>query len=234
MAATETRLLLLGAVHIFGPVNGYQVRQELKSWRVDEWGHINPGSIYSVLNTLAGQGHVRRHAVSDGGREVGVYTLTEAGRAEYHRLLETCLTTVDAYEPMRFHTAVNLMGTVTRAQVAAWLERREAALRQHIEELEGTRQELTRPIYPSHLSSIVGLGSKTAQAEREWLQGLRADIDAGKYSFAGEGLDWTPEIDDHVAEMMAQNQRYRDLLGLGPAPVPAVAPAAAEPSPKSA
>jgi DNA-binding PadR family transcriptional regulator len=234
MAATETRLLLLGAVHIFGPVNGYQVRQELKSWRVDEWGHINPGSIYSVLNTLARQGHVHRHAVCDGGREVGVYTLTEAGRAEYHRLLENCLTTVDAYEPMRFHTAVNLMSTMSRAQVTSWLERREAALRQHIDEVEETRQELSRPVYPSHLSTIVGLGSKTAQAEREWLRGLRADIDAGKYSFAGEAMDWTPEVDEHVAEMVAQNQRYRELLGLGPSPAYAVPRADAEPSPARA
>ena len=217
MAATETRLLLLGAVHIFGPVNGYQVRQELMSWRVDEWGHINPGSIYSVLNTLARQGHVRRHAVVDGGREVGVYTLTEAGRAEYVRLLEDCLTTVDAYEPMRFHTAVNLMSTMSRVQVAGWLERREAALRQHIEELKETRAELGRPVYPSHLSSIVELGSKTAQAEREWLQGLRTDIANGRFAFAGEPMDWSPEQDERVVEMVAQNQRYRELLGLAEA-----------------
>jgi DNA-binding PadR family transcriptional regulator len=217
MAATETRLLLLGAVHIFGPVNGYQVRQELMSWRVDEWGHINPGSIYSVLNTLARQGHVRRHPVADGGREVGVYTLTESGTAEYHRLLEDCLTTVDAYDPMRFHTAVNLMSTVTRAQVSRWLERRDQALSRHIEDLKGTRRELAKPLYPSHLASIVELGSKTARAEREWLRGIRDDIANGKYAFAGEPMDWAPQVDEHVVEMVAQNRRYRELLGLGEA-----------------
>ena len=230
MAATETRLLLLGAVHIFGPVNGYQVRQELMSWRVDEWGHINPGSIYSVLNTLARQGHVFRHAVPDGGREVGVYTLTEAGRAEYHRLLEDCLTTVDAYEPMRFHTAVNLMSTMSRSQVAGWLERREAALRRHIEDLKETRRELTRPVYPSHLASIVDLGSTAARAEREWLQGLRADIQNGKYAFAGEPMDWSPAVDEHVVEMVAQNRRYRELLGLDEVATPVVTPAVQETS----
>jgi DNA-binding PadR family transcriptional regulator len=224
MAATETRLLLLGAVHIFGPVNGYQVRQELMSWRVDEWGHINPGSIYSVLNTLDRQGHVRRHGVSDGGREVGVYTLTETGWAEYRRLLEDCLTTVDAYEPMRFHTAVNLMSTMTRAQVASWLDRRDGALRRHIEELKGTRRELAKPLYPSHLASIVDLGSKTARAERAWLQSLRVDIANGKYSFAGEPMDWSPKLDERVAEMTAQNRRYRELLGFDDAS-PVVSPA---------
>jgi len=231
MAATETRLLLLGAVHIFGPVNGYQVRQELMSWRVDEWGHINPGSIYSVLNTLARQGHVFRHAVPDGGREVGVYTLTESGQAEYHRLLEDCLTTVDAYDPMRFHTAVNLMSTMTRAQVSVWLERRDAALGQHIEDLKETRGELARPLYPSHLSSIVDLGSATAQAEREWLRTLRADVADGRYSFAGEPMDWAPEVDAHVVEMVTQNQRYREILGMGQATTPVVSPSVPEASP---
>ena len=224
MAATETRLLLLGAVHIFGPVNGYQVRQELMSWRVDEWGHINPGSIYSVLNTLARQGHVRRHAVADGGREVGVYILTEAGTAEYLRLLEECLTTVDAFDAMRFHTAVNLMGTARRVQVSGWLERREAALREHIEGLKETRRELAKPLYPSHLQSIVDLGAKTARAEREWLRGLRADIANGRYSFAGEQMDWSPEDDEHTAEMVAQNQRYRELLGLDDGVTPVISP----------
>ena len=53
MAATETRLLLLGTVMIFEPVNGYQLRRELLSWQVEEWAHVNPGSIYSGLATLA-------------------------------------------------------------------------------------------------------------------------------------------------------------------------------------
>jgi hypothetical protein len=44
MATTEPRLLLLGAVAIFEPVDGYQIRRELVSWHVEEWANINPGS----------------------------------------------------------------------------------------------------------------------------------------------------------------------------------------------
>ena len=43
MAATETRLLLLGTVMLFEPVNGYQLRRELLSWQVEDWAHVNPG-----------------------------------------------------------------------------------------------------------------------------------------------------------------------------------------------
>jgi len=42
MATTETRLLLLGAVAIFEPVNGYQIRRELVSWGVESWANIRP------------------------------------------------------------------------------------------------------------------------------------------------------------------------------------------------
>jgi hypothetical protein len=39
MAGEETRMLLLGAVALFEPVNGYQIRRELLSWHVDRWAH---------------------------------------------------------------------------------------------------------------------------------------------------------------------------------------------------
>lgn len=83
MVANETRLLVLGAVSLFEPVNGYQIRRELMSWDVDKWAHINPGSIYSSLTTLTKQGHLHRHDVLDGTREVAVYTTTGAGRGSW-------------------------------------------------------------------------------------------------------------------------------------------------------
>jgi hypothetical protein len=42
MAANETRMLLLGVVAMFAPVNGYQIRRELVSWQIDKWAHVQP------------------------------------------------------------------------------------------------------------------------------------------------------------------------------------------------
>ena len=56
MAVRETRMLLLGAVAMFEPVNGYQIRRELVSWQVDQWAHVNPGSIYHGLVRPDGRG----------------------------------------------------------------------------------------------------------------------------------------------------------------------------------
>ena len=49
---SSTRLLVLGAVRIFQPIHGYDVRRELLSWRVDKWANVAPGSIYNALKTL--------------------------------------------------------------------------------------------------------------------------------------------------------------------------------------
>ena len=49
---SSTRLLVLGAVRIFQPVHGYDVRRELLSWRVDKWANVAAGSIYNALKTL--------------------------------------------------------------------------------------------------------------------------------------------------------------------------------------
>lgn len=51
-----TRLLVLGAVRIFQPAHGYLIRRELVSWQADQWAHLNPGSVYNALRTLAKDG----------------------------------------------------------------------------------------------------------------------------------------------------------------------------------
>ena len=80
MAATETRLLVLGAVRLFEPVNGYQIRRELLSWGVEEWANIAPGSIYHGLSTLAERGHLVRHDLRGRGLHLLARRPHRAGR----------------------------------------------------------------------------------------------------------------------------------------------------------
>src|SRR3954453_5761488 len=106
MAATETRLLLLGAVAIFEPVNGYQIRRELLTWGVEDWANIKPGSIYHGLATLAQRGDLVRHDLRDAGREVAVYELSDQGREEFVRLFDRAITEVRPTAPLAFQTAL--------------------------------------------------------------------------------------------------------------------------------
>ena len=51
---SATRLLVLGAVRIFQPIHGYDLRRELMSWHADEWANISFGSIYFALKRMTG------------------------------------------------------------------------------------------------------------------------------------------------------------------------------------
>ena len=114
-------MLLLGAVALFEPVNGYQIRRELLSWQVDRWAHTNPGSIYHGLTSLTGAGHLVRHDLSDGGREVAVYELTDAGRAELNRLMVEALETVNPYERTAFNVACALARSSAVWMLPFWI-----------------------------------------------------------------------------------------------------------------
>ena len=213
MAAAETRLLVLGAVMLFEPVNGYQLRRELMSWRIDEWAHIKPGSVYSSLGTLSGQGHLVRHDLVDGGREVAVYTVTESGRAEFHRLFRAAMERVDLLAPLAFHTAVLLLPMLPREEFIALVEAR-------IEAIDRAGAEpLTVPpgagadAGPPHLPAVAELWARMGRTEQDWLRQLLEQVRGGAFMFAGEPAGWTPPPEDPGWQMDTDRTRYRQLLG---------------------
>ena len=122
MATTETRMLLLGAVAIFEPVNGYQIRRELVSWGVEDWANIRPGSIYNGLATLAQRGELVRHDLRDGTRDVAVYELSDLGRKEFRRLFEEAIIEVRPTAPLAFQTALSMLPLVERAEAKRLLQ----------------------------------------------------------------------------------------------------------------
>ncbi len=210
MAAIETRLLLLGAVLLFEPVNGYQLRRELLSWRVDEWAHINPGSIYSGLATLARQGHLDRHDLVDSGREVAVYTSTEAGRAEFERLYAEAVETVDLMEPLAFNTAMTLLPLMERDTVIA-------LLRQRLNNVAARWAEFADADYnptsmPPHVVVLGKLWERSGEVERAWVQELLERLERGELELRGEPPTWVASDDDPGWQMARDRERYVRLL----------------------
>jgi DNA-binding PadR family transcriptional regulator len=210
MATTETRLLLLGAVAIFEPVNGYQIRRELLSWRVESWANIRPGSIYNGLATLAQRGDLVRHDLRDGSREVAVYELSEQGRAEFRRLYDAALTEVRPTAPLAFQTAIAMLPLLTRADVTALLEERLANLDRQAEEARSSPPDPGHT--PPHALAMVDYWEGIASVEREWLVQLMQRIKDGELSFLGEPMDWTPADDDPGYQMQEDRERYLALL----------------------
>lgn len=209
MAVHTTRMLLLGAVAMFEPVNGYQIRRELVSWRVDEWANLGPGSIYSGLTTLEKLGQVRRHDLDDDGRVVAVYEITEAGRGELARLLGEGLETVTLYSAVAFHAAFGMLPLLPRDVALRHLEVRLHEVDRALEQWDpGAGEEA-----PPHAVHGVRLWLTVLREERAWLVDTVARLRSGEFDLAGEPWRWVPPADDPGRQIAADGERYRALLG---------------------
>jgi DNA-binding PadR family transcriptional regulator len=213
MASTSTRMLLLGAVALFEPVNGYQIRRELVSWRVDEWAHINPGSIYSGLETLARAGHLERHALVEGTRTVSVYTTTDAGRAEFQRLFADAVRTHDRGSARGFTTALSLQPLVERHVFLGLLEERLRGVDALLAEGEALASAPAEAL-PPHLPPLIALWQAQARTERAWLVETIDGVRSGTGAYAVDAADWSPPADDPGWAMQDDRERYRQALGI--------------------
>lgn len=213
MAGSETRMLLLGAVAMFEPINGYQIRRELVSWEIDKWAHVNPGSIYNGLARLAEQGFLVRHDLVDGNRSVAVYEATSRGRAELTQLMIRALETVDAYDRVAFHVAFGMLPLLGRDQVMVSLEARLQALEATVEEFPSPRDHAPQ-WGPPHAFRGLMLWRDIAGTELEWLKQTLRDIRAGDLKFVpDEDWGWQPPDDDPGWQMHTDRARYLRMLG---------------------
>ena len=202
-------MLLLGAVALFEPVNGYQIRRELLSWQVDRWAHTNPGSIYHGLTSLTGQGFLDRHDLLDAGREVAVYELTDGGRAELRRLMIEALETVNPYERTGFTVAFSMLPLLDRSQVVRSLTARRVELERTVAEFADAKPGVA----PPHATRSMLLWLDLAVAELAWLRETIEDVKGGTLAFAPGDNGWTPPDDDPGWQMSAEREKYRALLG---------------------
>jgi DNA-binding PadR family transcriptional regulator len=212
MAGHETRMLLLGAVALFEPVNGYQIRRELLSWQVEAWANVNPGSIYNGLATLTRQGHLVRHDLLDAGREVAVYEMTDAGREELDRLLAASLEAVDLYDVVAFHAAIGMLPLISRPAAIAHLQKRLSTLDETVDHLARVAST-DRDVVPPHAMLGLDLQLERARAERAWLVEALDDLRSGDLTFRGEEWTWQPPADDPGWQMNLDREKYRALLG---------------------
>src|SRR5258708_13095016 len=83
-----TRVFVLGLLS-FQPMSGYAIQHYLRLNRAEHWAAILPGSIHYALKKLAAEGFATLQATEQTGyRTKVIYAITDAGRHEFHRLLE--------------------------------------------------------------------------------------------------------------------------------------------------
>jgi DNA-binding PadR family transcriptional regulator len=220
MSALTTRMLVLGAVRIFGPANGYQLRRELLSWEVERWAHVNPGSIYSMLTTLEKQAAIERHDLEiDGGRPVAVYTVTAAGDAEFERLVYESLATVpDSGDALPLRVAMNFGATLTRSAFLDALAERVRILWAAVEQFDLKLAAVgDPPVVPPHTLSELHLELALMKAQLDWVIGLQSDVRAGGLEFTGDPghAAWVPPHDDPGWRMADERARYQAAIDAG-------------------
>jgi len=192
---SATRLLLLGTVRIFQPVHGYLVRRELLSWHADAWAHINPGSVYNGLRSLARDGFLDEVGTeTQGGRPARTtYRLTGDGETEFTLLLRNLLWNVSIHEPSDLMAAWSFAWALTRDEVIAALEHRveqiEASARASDFAIEGIGRS---PDTPDTVVEHFRLTQARLDGEASWARGLIERLRAGAYWFEGEpGRPWS-------------------------------------------
>jgi DNA-binding PadR family transcriptional regulator len=182
---SATRLLVLGGVRRFGRAHGYEVRRELISWGSDEWAHVNPGSIYHALRQLAKEDLLLAHDVeeSDAGPPHTDYEITDAGRAEFFRLLRHAVSAVDVRHPEMLTAGLAFLTELTRPEAIDLLGQRLdglAARRANVMPLFEAPQD------PAHLHELLGWWVHSADSAMRWARGLIERLEAGAYTRAGE------------------------------------------------
>lgn len=211
MAVNSTHQLVLHAVELFGPVNGYQIRRELMSWHVDEWAHVNPGSIYHSLGHLTKRGLILRHDLVDAGRAVAVYQITDTGHATLRRWQLHALESVDVEDRVGFQVAFAGLPALSRDEAIPAMERRQRALAELIARFHADARTAHTP--PPHAVRSWDLWLRLAEAEASWLSDTVAALKDGSLPFQyEEGWGWQPDPDDPGHQMTRDRERYRSLL----------------------
>lgn len=186
---SATRLLVLGVVRIFQPVHGYSVRRELLSWKVEDWAHVKPGSIYNALRTLTKEGYLEAAGThTEGSRpERNLYQLTLDGENEFFTLLRDALWRVGPGDSSFFAAGLSFMLCLRRDEVIDAMHARAIELDNAAHSVEHSVRHLedTRTV-PAHVAEHYRLSMARLGAERDFTNGLAGRLQAGFYAFAGE------------------------------------------------
>jgi len=175
------RLLVLGVLRRQGPAHGYAVRRELLSWRAETWTSVKPGSIYHALKQLCAEGRLREAGTerSEEGPGRTLYELTAEGEAEFHRLMDKALVSVDMEE---LGAGIAFMDALPRAHVIALLREQQRNAARVREELLAMIPRFPGRYETPHATDLLELWSGVFDNLTGWTGRLLARLEAGEYS----------------------------------------------------
>lgn len=176
---SATRLLVLGVVRGYGRAHGYLVGTVLEEWEADRWANVKWGSIYHALAALTRSGSLIDHVGVRGRTE---YELTEAGEAEFGRLLRTALRRPDRHTD-QLGAGLAFLPSLPRDEAIALLRER-LGICEETERDSGRRRADWS--WPPHVAELFGLWAADAANGAAWTRGLITRLEAGDYAMDGE------------------------------------------------
>ena len=187
-----TRLVVLGATRFLQPAHGYSVLRELQSWHVEEWAHLNPGSIYNALRSLTKAGFLSEEPAEPvpGARGPGsksAYRVTPDGETEFITLVRDALWQLHPYQPEYLTAGIGFWGVLTREEVIDALDARRAQLLARLSGSKYAERTLdAAPFTPAHVVEQFRVHAAHQRGELEWVDEVAQRVKDGAYSFAGE------------------------------------------------
>lgn len=102
-----TRLMVLGLLMQYGPMSGYELQQAMQSAQTDTWAGVFPASIYHALKKMDKEGLVELDTVEKtGNRSKAIYSITPAGKDEFHKLMIESFQQSSVSFPTQLYTAL--------------------------------------------------------------------------------------------------------------------------------
>ena len=186
---SATRLLVLAFVRAHRRAHGYLVGQELLAWDAAKWANTKTGSIYHALRQLSKEGLLAEFDVpaTEAAPARTDYSITPAGDQEFHKLMETALSTPQI-RPDMLCAGLVLMSALPRADVLKYLRAMQATIGQHQADVHKASETLVsgEQVLPPHAEVLVSYWSATTASSAAWLSHLIGKIEGGAYIFADE------------------------------------------------
>jgi DNA-binding PadR family transcriptional regulator len=177
----STRLVVLGLLRK-RPLYGYEIKHMIED-HMGDWTNIAFGSIYFALRKLAEENLIEKVSTEQEGARPSrtVYQITDAGRAEFERLLREVWGNL---EQQHFAIDIGLffIGAIPRHEVVGYLRARIEQLEQVVAHVGTHRSEqLARDEVPAFAAAIFDHSLAHLEAELAWTRDVLDRIERGVY-----------------------------------------------------
>lgn len=173
----NARLLILGVLHR-GDFHPYEIKRRLQNAMVECYMDVDVGTLYYAIRQLEKEGlieAVSREQVARGGMRT-VYRITPKGKTEFQALLHRQFEE-EGPVPQTLYGALLFLHLSDLAIVEDLIRRRIARLDDLIAKLGPIREKLA-PVIATGGEHLLRHIEKQRRLDREWLQGLLADVEA--------------------------------------------------------